>query len=133
MLRRVLSFSALVAVLAWPVGAATGSCDPRSFDNTSQQVVALLENAMSIEPSGPATVVFLSSGKKVSSQTFFVEGPEGDFVAVETSCMASCSGNGCGVTGCNVSGQDCSACSCTGNTCTAQCDCTKFSRVVPKD
>lgn len=108
-----------------------GSCEPHAIDLTRPEIVVLLQHATRISPAGPAQVKFLSA-QRVSFQRFIVEGEDGEFVELETSCMGSCSGNGCGVSGCNVSGQDCSACSCTGGTCTAQCDCTKFSSVVPK-
>jgi hypothetical protein len=103
-----------------------GECTPLFFDTTSP------ENAIDFsnnewEAIGEPSVTHVSSGVKISRQEYELTDKAGNVYMVEISCMATCTGNGCGVSGCDPSGGNCSACNCTGTSCAGQCSCTKFS------
>lgn len=80
-------------------------------------------------PAGAVQSTYPSRSRKISTQTFFLDGGLEKLMQVTVSCTGTCTG-GCGVSGCDVtSSLDCSGCECSGGLCTS-CSCTKKSTVV---
>lgn len=126
----------ILGLIAWAPAAAhaeeapgnAGRCLALQKDMTDPALREILSQRLVI-PTGSARTTFLSSGRKVSQQTFFVsDGTK--LMQTTTTCTGTCTG-GCGVSGCDVtSSLGCSSCNCTGGTCTG-CTCTKTSTHTP--
>lgn len=123
----VLSLLVLGSVVALsPVQAEEGGgrCLPLQKDLTNPSIAGFLSQQMLI-PTSPQRSVLLSSGQKVSRQTFAVGGMNKQ-AAVTITCNSTCTGNGCSINGCDASSFGCSSCSCWGIGCSA-CTCSKTS------
>jgi hypothetical protein len=124
----------ILGLAAIPAPAWAGE-DPRSAgrclafqkDLTDPALREILGQRLVVPAGAPR--VYLSSGRKVSQQTFLLS--DGlKMMQTTTTCSGTCTG-GCGVSGCDVtSSLGCSSCNCTGGTCTG-CTCTKTSTYTP--
>ena len=101
-----------------------GRCLPLQKDLTNPSIAGFL-NQQFLMPAGPQRSILLSSGQKVSRQTFAVGGMEKQ-ATVTITCKGTCTGNGCSINGCDASWSGCSSCSCFGFECSA-CTCSKTS------
>ncbi|MFL6193262.1 MAG: hypothetical protein ACJ75H_03770 [Thermoanaerobaculia bacterium] len=126
----------LLGLIAWtpaPAHAeeepgAVGRCLAFNKDMTDPALSEILQQGGAI-PAGPARMIYLRSGKKISQQTFMIGGGLEKLMQATVTCTGTCTG-GCGVSGCDVtSSLGCSGCSCTGGAC-SDCTCTKKSTVV---
>ncbi|MFL6193259.1 MAG: hypothetical protein ACJ75H_03755 [Thermoanaerobaculia bacterium] len=106
-------------------GPREGRCLPLQKDLTNPAIAAFLSQQM-LFPAGPQQAILLSSGQKVSRQSFAVGNGLGKMAAVTITCTSTCTGNGCSINGCDASSFGCSSCSCWGIGCSA-CTCSKTS------
>ncbi|MFL6193260.1 MAG: hypothetical protein ACJ75H_03760 [Thermoanaerobaculia bacterium] len=126
----------LLGLIVWTpapafAGEEPGRCLALQKDLTDPALREILQQRTVIPASGVRTV-FLSSGKKISQQTFIVGDGSHKMAQTTTTCTGTCTG-GCGVSGCDVtSSLGCSSCNCTGGACTG-CTCTKTSTYTPKE
>jgi len=123
----------LLGLVAWTPATALAGEAPRCLslqkDLTDPALREVLQQRSGI-PAGPVRTIYLSSGKKISQQTFIVGDGLNKLAQTTTTCTGSCTG-GCGVSGCDVtSSLGCSSCNCTGGACTG-CTCTKTSTYTP--
>lgn len=112
---------------AWAGGESSGGrCLPFQKDLTAPSLSDFLGERALI-PVSPQRTTLLSSGRKISRQTFAVGGGLEKLANVTVSCSASCNATGCSIEGCDASASGCSSCWCQGIGGCSSCTCTKTS------